>query len=64
MALIIQNGENKKFWCKIGFHKWGKWIRHSIASSNAIDIERKCKICGEIKRKTIARDFNSVESAS
>jgi len=49
---------NKNFWCKIGLHKWGKWLRHSIMSSNIIDVERKCKKCGQIERKTISRDFS------
>jgi hypothetical protein len=43
--------------CKVGLHKWGRWLRHSIMSSNIVDIEKKCKKCGQIKRKTIPRDF-------
>jgi hypothetical protein len=57
MTSAIKQGKNKKFLCKVGLHKWGKWLRHSILSSNVVDIERKCKKCGEIKRKTIPRDF-------
>jgi len=57
MAQTITKGANKKFLCKVGLHKWGRWLRHSIMSSNVIDVERKCKKCGQIKRKTIQRDF-------
>ncbi|MCL5018190.1 MAG: hypothetical protein M1416_00270, partial [Candidatus Pacearchaeota archaeon] len=57
MAQTIKEGTGKKFFCKIGLHRWGRWLRHSIMSSSCIDVERKCKKCGQIKRKTIPRDF-------
>ena len=41
--------------CKLGFHKWGKWRGVPLARSNVIDKEKKCKLCGEIKRKTIKK---------
>jgi len=53
----IRKGLNKGFLCRIGIHKWGKWIRHSIISSNVVDMEKRCKRCGQVKRKTISRDF-------
>jgi len=60
----IQVGENKNFWCKIGFHKWGEEIRHAITSSNVVDIDRKCKRCGQIERETIPTDFEFGYEAS
>lgn len=57
MIQTIAKGINKGFLCKIRLHKWGKWLRHSIISSNVVDIERKCKRCRQAQRKTIPRDF-------
>ncbi|MBU2104458.1 MAG: hypothetical protein KKF67_01640 [Nanoarchaeota archaeon] len=57
MVSTTKESIDKKFLCKIGLHKWGRWMRHSIMSSNIIDVEKKCKRCGQIKRKTISRDF-------
>jgi|GEM_PF-2431667 len=57
MASIIRTGANKGFLCRLGFHKWGKWRRISIMSSNVVDLERKCMKCGQIERKTVPRDF-------
>ena len=58
MSNAIRKGTNKKFRCKMGFHKWGRWRRISIMSSNVTDFERKCKLCGQVKRKTKPRDFS------
>jgi len=44
------------FLCSVGLHKWGRWLRHSILSSNVVDLEKKCKRCGKVKKKTIPRD--------
>ena len=57
MSKTIKKGKNKIFFCKMGLHRWGRWLRHSILSSNVVDVDRKCKRCGQIKRKTIPRDF-------
>ena len=52
MTSIIKEGINKKFWCKLGFHKWGRWRGINIYSSNVIDRERRCRKCGKVVRKT------------
>jgi hypothetical protein len=57
MAPTIKQGMNKNLLCKVGLHKWRKWIRHSILSSNIVDLERKCEKCGQVKRRAISGDF-------
>jgi len=52
MSNLIHKGGDKKLRCKLGFHKWGRWRGISLARSNIIDKEKKCKSCGEIRRKT------------
>jgi len=51
----IKKGRNKRILCKIGLHKWSKLLRHSISSSNVIDLERYCKNCGQQQRKVKTR---------
>jgi len=58
MAATIKQGTNKDFLCKLGLHKWGKWHRIAIAGSSVVDIEKKCHKCGQLKRKTIPKDFS------
>jgi len=58
MASTIKTGANKGFLCRIGLHSWSKWRRVSIISSNVVDLERKCRKCGQAERKTIPRDFS------
>jgi hypothetical protein len=56
MASTIKIGENKEFLCKIGLHKWGRWHGISLVMSNVIDSERKCHKCGQVQRKTRAKE--------
>jgi len=58
MASTIKTGLNKGFLCRMGLHKWSKWRRVSIMSSNVVDMERRCLRCGQVERRTIPRDFD------
>ena len=57
MTSTIKIGRNKGFLCRIGLHRWVKWRRVSIMSSNFVDLERRCLKCGQTERKTVPRDF-------
>ncbi|MBR9690754.1 hypothetical protein GOV08_03660 [Candidatus Woesearchaeota archaeon] len=41
---------SKNFWCKIGFHKWGKSFYSDYgATSNVLNYKKKCDRCGKVK---------------
>ena len=47
----LSKPNKKSFFCKIGFHKWGRssFIDHGY-ESNIKDYKKRCEKCGKIKK--------------